>query len=670
MLLKRGVNPDPNSHQDQLLPTLKNLLQDRAASVRQQLVLTLGTILAHPPPAPKAPTPKEEAGSDDPAQRGLSSFEPRLLALLLSLLSDETPPVAELALKTAEEAGDVWSVARGGGSDEQASATVFDFDPAAAAATGMDAPPREAPGLHRMVCCLLGELVPIALEDSAHWTLATRHRGVLLARVLVVYAAGAIEVHVPQMLAMLCTASADEEEVVREATHACATELGRVITGSGPPVAVAFVDALLAQAQGRVDGLDTAPHRRNALVVVSAAIGGLSAALITAVGDGVTPNDPMAAHAIKVANALVDRGVLEIADTPLRISMLETCGALIASAPSACGNGDDVCRPLLRTLVQLMAEAELCEAATEHVAKLAELCGCANEMALYERHFAFLLESITHPDGGAISCLYQQQAFDVLMRTASSVAGPHLARVLQVFFEHAKADSDPDARLRMMALLETVLANEQCARHATPFARQLITVLIVPNTVWKAGRVAATIRKVTIACLYTLLRAERVDEETLYVTAPQLLPILKTNLDDYDASTRQLVCLSLCMIFKALPNALGEDALRELYPALLKRLDDSSDDVRRAVCDTMCAFFLTSQPRNFRGTILEYSVEQLLVHLDDHDAVIQQAVAAVLRVAITLDAATVTKKLREIRTSHRSPVLCDELMAHAQGVGG
>ena len=38
--------------------------------------------------------------------------------------------------------------------------------------------------------------------------------------------------------------------------------------------------------------------------------------------------------------------------------------------------------------------------------------------------------------------------------------------------------------------------------------------------------------------------------------------------------------------------------------------------------------------------------------------------------AITLDAATVTKKLREIRTSHRSPVLCDELMAHAQGVGG
>ena len=231
-----------------------------------------------------------------------------------------------------------------------------DFDPAAAAATGMDASPREAPGLHRMVCCLLGE--QRALRSR---TARTGRSRPAIAACCCSFACSsstsldAIEVHVPQMLATLCTASADEEEVVREATHACATELGRVITGSGPPVAVAFVDALLAQAQGRVDGLDTAPHRRNALVVVSAAIGGLSAALIgTAVGDGVTPNDPMAPHAIKVANALVDRGVLEIADAPLRISMLETCGALIASAPSACGNGDAVCRPLLRTLVQLM----------------------------------------------------------------------------------------------------------------------------------------------------------------------------------------------------------------------------------------------------------------------------------------------------------------------------
>ena len=221
-----------------------------------------------------------------------------------------------------------------------------------------------------------------------------------------------------------------------------------------------------------------------------------------------------------------------------------------------------------------------------------------------------------------------------------------------------------------MALLESVLANDQCARHATPFARQLITVLIVPNTVWKAGRVAATIRKVTIACLYTLLRAERVDEETLYVTAPQLLPILKTNLDDYDASTRAARVPLPLHDLQGAPERARRGRTARAHPALLKRLDDSSDDVRRAVCDTMCAFFLTSQPQNFRGTILEYSVEQLLVHLDDHDAVIQQAVAAVLRVAITLDAATVTKKLREIRTSHRSPVLCDELMAHAHRGSG
>jgi hypothetical protein len=66
------------------------------------------------------------------------------------------------------------------------------------------------------------------------------------------------------------------------------------------------------------------------------------------------------------------------------------------------------------------------------------------------------------------------------------------------------------------------------------------------------------------------------------------------------------------------------DRLRQLYPALLKRLDDSSDDVRKAVCTTFGTFLRTSPPKNFVGTILDYSVEQLLVHLDDQDPAIQQ----------------------------------------------
>ena len=62
--------------------------------------------------------------------------------------------------------------------------------------------------------------------------------------------------------------------------------------------------------------------------------------------------------------------------------------------------------------------------------------------------------------------------------------------------------------------------------------------------------------------------------------APALLPVLKTDLDDFDASTRELCCLSLDLMFKALPGALSEQPVHELYPSLLKRLDDSADPVR------------------------------------------------------------------------------------------
>ncbi|CAM9262655.1 unnamed protein product, partial [Hapterophycus canaliculatus] len=70
----------------------------------------------------------------------------------------------------------------------------------------------------------------------------------------------------------------------------------------------------------------------------------------------------------------------------------------------------------------------------------------------------------------------------------------------------------------------------------------------------------------------------------------QLLPVLKTNLEDHEATTRKMTCLSLKMMFQMMPGALGEEPVRLMYPELLKRLDDSNDVVRLAVCDTIAAF--------------------------------------------------------------------------------
>lgn len=222
-----------------------------------------------------------------------------------------------------------------------------------------------------------------------------------------------------------------------------------------------------------------------------------------------------------------------------------------------------------------------------------------------------------------------------------------------------------DMRLSMMALLESVLSNPLYNHNLSGYTKTILREILIPNTVWRAGRVASTVRKVALVCLYTLLEDQRIPKEVLYETVPELLPILKTDMEDYDASSRELVVKSLEQIFAALPMAFGEEPIRQLYPELLKRLDDSHDDVRTSVCRTMEKFLLAGSPEIFRSGILDYMIDQLLIHLDDQDAGIQQAVLRVLKVAMGVDGPMVKKKVEAARPCQRSPKLCDEILEHA-----
>ena len=74
-----------------------------------------------------------------------------------------------------------------------------------------------------------------------------------------------------------------------------------------------------------------------------------------------------------------------------------------------------------------------------------------------------------------------------------------------------------------------------------------------------------------------------------------------------------------------------DDAGRVLavYPRLLRLLDDSSDDVRLAACDTFTAYVrcvAPPAPRDGSAAHVAAIYDGLLVHLDDHDPAIQQAV--------------------------------------------
>ncbi len=175
-----------------------------------------------------------------------------------------------------------------------------------------------------------------------------------------------------------------------------------------------------------------------------------------------------------------------------------------------------------------------------------------------------------------------------------------------------------------MAQLQGVLSSDNVTPTIVkPQLKNIVNDAILPNLTWRVGIVAATLRKVAIACLYTMLHGGKLDTEAAYSLGPSLLPMLNTNLEDGDATARRMCCLNMHMILRLLPESLGEEPIHLLYPELLKRLDDSNDDVRLAACEAINSLFMVTPKVYLQGTPLEYSVEQLLIHLDDQDAIIQ-----------------------------------------------
>ena len=100
-------------------------------------------------------------------------------------------------------------------------------------------------------------------------------------------------------------------------------------------------------------------------------------------------------------------------------------------------------------------------------------------------------------------------------------------------------------------------------------------------------------------------------------------------MDDENKSTRLISCRVLTRTFDTLGRALDQDRLHNMYPELLKRLDDSSDEIRVMVTQTMLAYldcFREDYEVGLYRAHLEALYKGLLVHLDDPEAKIQEAV--------------------------------------------
>ena len=111
--------------------------------------------------------------------------------------------------------------------------------------------------------------------------------------------------------------------------------------------------------------------------------------------------------------------------------------------------------------------------------------------------------------------------------------------------------------------------------------------------------------------------------------AEELITQITSTMDEDNKSTRLISCRVMTRTFDTLGRSLDQDRLHNMYPDLLKRLDDSSDEVRVMVTHTFLAYFDCFQ-NNYEVDLyrahLEALYKGLLVHLDDPEARIQEAV--------------------------------------------
>ena len=95
--------------------------------------------------------------------------------------------------------------------------------------------------------------------------------------------------------------------------------------------------------------------------------------------------------------------------------------------------------------------------------------------------------------------------------------------------------------------------------------RTLLDETIVPVCVWRAGKVAAALRKGSVSCLQRLLEFRLVTADVLVAALGSgfepgpLEPVLKSCLDDDDADVRFMTCGILRFLFAAVEGRLDSE---------------------------------------------------------------------------------------------------------------
>jgi len=659
LLVLRSADKSANFEElmaEKILPAIKTVNHDGSSNVRVQGLQLISELLCSMPNA--------------------DQYRKDFLPILLFGLADSAKDIQELARTTIEDVGKrLVSSSSGAATDDNSSLKVTDFPEPFKSRPGK--------GARSIVVDALPAVLPKLFLEARDWTAQERFRAVSLIKCVIIYAEDNIESFVPQLLTTLSQASTDDEAQVREAAIEAAKLLGRYVTiGS-------VLRSLLPFCLGKASASNQGEESQTAEEAQSFRVGALSvlAAVLLGFDKEEDREDAFEPKAIDVARMLNDTSWEDALDGNIELQcqlFLVINSLLERSYYSKANLSLNVCSMILRMLFLLITcagqheDPESFEKASNESIILLAACGgfldSRNELPdvpkLTQASCPLLLDGIAldYCENWSKGT-FDRRVFDEVVRKTGAAGLQlcgRLSFVIDVLGRSTSMKCDPNLRLSMLALLETLIS-QQCSSTLDEFVSILVQETLLPNLVWRAGRVPSTIRKISAYCFAHLVEAT--DMASWFLDElPELLPTMKACLDDMEVRTRKFSLMAFFNLFDQLKRKrLFIDAFlfAEVYHDFVKRLDDADDSVRILAAQTISLLIELTPKEAVKGTPAGYISDTAFLHLDDASDDVRQAVKSIVVALLTadVDSENIKEKAATHSERHRNPELCNEILA-------
>mmetsp|Transcript_16394 Transcript_16394/g.41667 ORF Transcript_16394/g.41667 Transcript_16394/m.41667 type:complete len:935 (-) Transcript_16394:275-3079(-) len=631
---------------DHVAPGVKRLLSDRSSATRKAVLTAVAAWLG-----------AGEAGAPLRAGDHPVDWRPRiekLLPLLLVGLTDEAPQTGSLALALLDEVGEGYAA----------------LDPDVEMATEPEAAPHicelvGAPltGPPKTNTCTLVQrnlkhLLLLALKDVRDWSAGTRDAGARLLHMALVFAGSKATDHADLLVPALCSAIGDDEAPIAQRILSCVHILGSQVD----------IQVLLPLALDHLGKSQQTVSQVASCLVVLAGLLHAAATWRTAVPGA---NDIPGAVLERTASALACEDIRSLNHLAVEKQLLAATTNLIKVAGP---KSVEICLPLLSVLLQLKTDKEnkeLRKSTDEVLGGLAAVCGFQDGAALVGNFAEPLLIEIGKGHATWSSSSADRDVMGALMWSVEpSTLESMVPLVLPMLKECVGgAEKDPAMRIDLLRLLDGLLEDAERGRafQGMPGIHLVLTV-IFPACVWVAGKTAAAVRFQAVTAAATFFRRRLVSPEqaAALLSRDDFLPVLHQCLEeDYYADTRFAACHVMAGLLRCVGVEMRDASRRAVYPELCKRLDDSNDGNRIAACAALEAFAEVSP--SYDTANVGYLLERLLVHMDDFNQAVQEAVCKVVCQFARSHPSKVREEVTKVSSRHRSQKYIQQVLGACAG---